>query len=213
MKPKANVVVLTGPWLDSEEGFVIQEPEQTVCTHAKFLLNTSASAEDDKCVWEGITVAPVIPALMPQMARLHNSVLKAIHIEPLPKAAVRNGVYMDASTVKGVCSANKIFPTEGSGKPNKNGKRNMVKIDWVKALVAHFFPLASEKDAELMVLGIMGVTKLTERCPDEVVDGLSFLLPGEDGPFRELKQHAMSMKAEYQRHVEQNAPAQFSGFD
>ncbi|CAE7835620.1 unnamed protein product [Symbiodinium sp. CCMP2592] len=114
--------------------------EQSKLKIPAVLINEDASIAT--CSWKMCSVTPVIPAMMPeQLKNLTSLLTPSSELEPLPKAAVRLGNWLDKATVRKLCLANGIAqPSQGTGKPGKKGVRSLRKADWVVALVRGMFP-------------------------------------------------------------------------
>ena len=157
----------------------------------------------DRCMWTGCKVKALPPCLVPKELACHVGVLKQDGLlESLPRHAVRCGCWMDASTLKNVCISNKVPEPAGTGAANKQGVKNIMKQDWARALVEHFFPsdvgdppeFLQEK--EDMIAGILGQKKRNLTvCPEDVLQSVAALDPNEAcvPMFRGLKAMAKEM--------------------
>ena len=127
----------------------------------------------EKCAWKMGPVSPVIPAMMPRDLKEHTSLLALTgEMEALPRASVRHGNWMNLANVKKMCEANGVAkPTEGTGKVGKNGKRSILKRDWVLVLLRGLFPTMDQEEMNNLLRKFMGTWDPSKMaCPTEVMD-------------------------------------------
>jgi hypothetical protein len=156
-----------------------------------WIFNNSAG---EGCLWKGVAVKPMLPAFAPDSLRQHTSVLEMVGALASPaKLAVEHGCYLTAKQVKAVCVAHQVQEPAGTGKPNKKGKRSLLKKDWCAALILHFFPDADEAAMLLMLDGMMGKHQVT-ICPEEVLLACDNLDLNECDSFGQLKAFASKIK-------------------
>lgn len=116
------------------------------------------------------SVKPVAPVFLPLAYRNHVCILQpSSPIEPLVMAALRSGnCWLTIKQIKLIAASNRVgTPAQGSGKLNKKGGRNLVKVDWAKALVAKLFHRENPEEQERIVKGIMG-TQRSQVCEGDV---------------------------------------------
>ena len=168
------------------------------------LFNDKPSVEE--CTWKMCSIAPVIPAMMPEPLKTRTSLLAPTsELESLPKASIRHGNWLDVASVKKLCAANKIAkPARGSGKVLPNGNRTILKRDWLRVLIAGFFPDMPQEDVQKLMAKLMGTWDPTRlACPKDVMDCVEGLDKEEqDQSFvkrvRELARKARDDAAEVQ---------------
>ena len=167
------------------------------------MFNTSCAEAD--CPWTVCSVQAVPPCLVPAGLQKHTSVLKQTTApQSLVRHAVRNGIWLDATTLIKICKANGVPEPPGTGAQQKNGKRNVLKRDWAEAALKKFASDLSEQECANLLEQMMGnrsATKKRSSCPEEVLEAMQCLDPENASMpmFRELKHMAEQQTRENAR--------------
>ena len=155
------------------------------------LTNLSIDSE-----WEFVPTkvlpACCLPADLPEAACMlkvtgpHENVLQA---------ALRRGCRLTLYQLKAIVVAFSVpVPQEGSGK-----NKQRIKIDYVRAVIQHFFPTESQEEKERLAKEIMGRKILdtsTDDAPEVQLKLLSKLDPAEAPEFDVMKKAALDLLAE-----------------
>ena len=143
--------------------------------------------QEDCGNWQAVQTDTIIPACFDEGFRGSGLGLCVKNFTPLLPAAIFKGTFLTVKLLTQIAKVLKLdLPKKGEGS-GKTG--NVVKIDYAKALIGHYFENASETEKKRMLESIMGTTKLIDPS---ILQVLSHLDPenAEDSMFLKMKKMA-----------------------
>ena len=142
--------------------------------------------QEDCGNWQAVQTDTIIPACFDEGFRGSGLGLCVKNFTPLLPAAIFKGTFLTVKLLTQIAKVLKLdLPKKGEGS-GKTG--NVVKIDYAKALIGHYFENASETEKKRMLESIMGTTKLIDPS---ILQVLSHLDPenAEDSMFLKMKKN------------------------
>ena len=140
------------------------------------------------CEWVCIPYRVAPPAALPQHLQGHGCLLQQTDAEEdVVKASLRSGIMLTKDQLHSLWQVAKFKLPEAKKGSGRNG--NIIKIDYCRAALDHFFPDASPEQYDHMMNSLMGCVP-SPVCQQDVLDAVKALDPLAQQDFEDMKQYA-----------------------